>query len=283
MTGELEETNMRTVKKKKAYYKDRGVALIIAVVIMAVLIVFTFSLSLIAYSMYASQNNSIASRRCAEAANSLCDAIIDELTYTDPDNNRYPEYESYLYKYLRYNICQEATWPFYDEGKEKHTREYACRYFDLKYNTDKAVYDANGSEVAEPTQGVDDQTGGSTPQEKVSNIVGMPGKTYVCIYWKLPEEYGNNTVLPGYDDTALKSGIRLYIEVTAESGNQTYTVTRELVLTAVKYNQADHYELSRMNYLGNAANDEMINPLNLSITEDVNTAEMWVWRLPTNE
>ena len=123
---------------------NKGATMIVAIVIMGILIVFTFSLTLVAYTYYASQNKNVASLRCSEAANSFSLALEDELTYEYKDGEgnviRCPEYDSYLYKYLRYNLFQEETfWPYYGSG-DGHDMSYASRKFQLKYNSREQVW-----------------------------------------------------------------------------------------------------------------------------------------------
>ena len=59
---------------------NKGASMIVAIIIMGILIVFTFSLMLVAYTLYASQTKNIASMKCSESANTLSQAIEDELS-----------------------------------------------------------------------------------------------------------------------------------------------------------------------------------------------------------
>ena len=123
------------IKKSKnslKRYANKGATMMVAVVIMGILIVFTFSLMLVAYSFYASQNKNVASLRCSEAAITLSQALESELTF-DNKAELYPEKDSYLYKYIRYNICQYEVgktgyWPYYDpNGGAAHDESHAFR------------------------------------------------------------------------------------------------------------------------------------------------------------
>ena len=283
---------IRCTKQKTTSYKNRtllrdrckkcnnnGASLILAIIIILILIIFTFSLMLIAYTLYASQNKNISSLKCSEAANSLSVALNDELTYEDKDNNIYPELESYLYRYIRYNICQDdRTWPYYvNDDTAGHDKKAAYRYFDLKFNSSKAEYDSEGNVI-----------------KNWDSIEGMPGKTKVCIYWMLPDGTNYESVstvkndLKNIDD---RKGIRLFVEVTCESASQSYTVSKEYKLNIENYNMGKSEDKVRFNYLkkDGVVNEPSVNPLGLKmsdgsdgIPDDLYYGEKWVW-VPTEE
>ena len=92
--------NAHSQMKKSSYLNNKGVTMITAIIIMTILIVFTFALTLIAYTLYAPQNKNVASMRCSEAANTLSAALEEELTYVDDDNGHCPEIDSNLYRYI---------------------------------------------------------------------------------------------------------------------------------------------------------------------------------------
>lgn len=269
---------------RKSYRNSKGATLIMAIIIMTILIVFTFSLTLIAYTLYASQNKNISSMKCAEAANTLSVALSKELTYeyVDKDNaekNKFPETESYLYRYLRYNICQDdQTWPYYvSDSIAGHDKDSAYRYFDLKYNTAKKIYDDNGNDTG----------------KTVENVEGLPGKTTVCIYWMLPKgtDYSNGLTMKD-KPKADRQGIRLFVEVTCEAGNQSYTVKNEYELKIDNYDITKSVDKSRYNYLKNSAmvEDGLVNPVNplgLVMSENASEDELfnkekWEW-VPVTE
>ena len=262
-------------EKKTSYLNNKGATMMAAIIIMAILIVFTFSLTLIAYTLYASQNKNIASMRCVEAANTLSIALEKDLTYVyesdvDPidKNSLYPERESFLYRYIRYNICQDdVTWPYFvSDGTENHDRKAACRYFDLKYNDKKLDHVTRDGEAE--------------TEENVKTIEGMPGKTVVCIYWMLPEDTGvkpNETAKAKLTD---RNDIRLFIEVTSEAASQSYTVTKEYILEVQNEYSSSGIDPYRKQYLKNSLTDnypEITNPCNFGET-DVHAEEKWIWK-----
>ena len=266
------KTSYQSEKKSRhgCIRDDSGATMIVAIVIMTILIVFTFSLTLIAYTLYASQNKNIASMRCSEAANTLSKALGDELTYQNDAENRYPEFDSYLYKYIRFNILQDnKTWPYYDPQESAgHDKASAYRYFDLMYYNNKQAYDENMNKK---------------DGETVDSVEGLPGKTTVCVYWMLPEGVDPASVPCAKSDLTSKKGVRLVIEVTCEVASQSYTVEREYVLETLTYQiLTNSKDRNRYNYLFNTElGKSSLNPLGL-VQGDYEISEKWVWNESDN-
>ena len=87
---------MVNIVRKRQY--NKGAALGVSIIIIAVLMIFAFSLILISYNLYASQNKNIASIRNMEAANTLSISLQQEIT----DENAWDE--SNLWNYVRFNL-----------------------------------------------------------------------------------------------------------------------------------------------------------------------------------
>ena len=243
---------------------NRGVALIVAVVIMSILIVFTFALMLAAYTLYSSQNKNVSSMMCTQAANTLSAALDKELTYVNKKDNKYPEKDSYLYRYIRYNLCQEATWPYYKAGTPGHGEDEAFRYFELKQTGGKKVQGADGT-IAE------DQT------ETITNIEGKPGRVLVCIYWEPPKSASATELDNNASGLSSKIGVRLHVVVTCESASQTYTVKREYTLDISSYGLEG---TTKQGKIVSAASDTAVNPLGIdpnTDTDKFNKEEQWIW------
>lgn len=227
----------KTLRQK---LNNSGAAMVVAIIVIAVLMVFVFSLVLISYNLYASQNKNIATMMNNEAANSLSRALRDDLC-SEKAGLSVPDGGSNFYKYLRFNVLWYdndnsgfVDWPYYDS--ETDNKDAAYRYFD---------FSANG------------------------NIKGMPDSIYVCVYWTLPPKDNfenkyvqaiNNSGTQINDLCELITGTHLYIDVVCESGSQSYKVSDEYVLYAepldsttdekselltdlskVTYNPAGHY------------------------------------------
>ncbi|MBR4515367.1 MAG: hypothetical protein IKO61_10830 [Lachnospiraceae bacterium] len=209
---------------KKIYNKDnsnKGVAMIVCVTIIAILVVFCFSLLLVTYTLYASQNKNLQSDRNAEACKSLSTSIRQELTESSEESN--------LYKYIRYNVLQES-WPFYDEGQSDHQKEDAFRYFKL----DKA---------------------------NSADIGGYPGEIEICMYWKQSDELMSQKVKneSGEVETRMvpaTRGTRLFVVVTCRSGSQSYSITTEYRLALSRKNTSLRTvsEVPDINPFGNSIN-----------------------------
>lgn len=164
---------------------DRGVAMMVCITIIAVLMIFCFSLLAVSYSLYTSQNNSMQEEKNAEAAKSLDMALRQELTSESED--------SFLCKYLRYNIVagydeplntKGETWPHYAPDESGHDASYAKRYFKL-----------------EKTDGV--------------SINGMPSETSVGMWWTRTTEGSSNEVVHLFVEVTCRSGSQSYV-VTSE-------------------------------------------------------------------
>ena len=170
-----------TVKRVRLKLNDRGVALMVCITIIAILMIFCFSLLAVAYSLYSSQNNNLQDDRNSEAAKSLAMAIREELTSGEED--------SFLCKYLRYNIVAEEdalldpleVWPHYAAGEENHGEKDARRYFSLQ----KSDY---------------------------ADIKGFPSDISLCMWWTKPEE-GD-----------IDGKVNLFVEIESRAGSQSYVI-----------------------------------------------------------
>ncbi|SEQ11581.1 hypothetical protein SAMN02910369_01236 [Lachnospiraceae bacterium NE2001] len=276
------------MKKKtmnnKTTYCNNGSSMIVAIIIMSILVVFTFSLTLIAYTLYASQNKNISSMRCSQAANTLSDALAKDITYeyenASTSTYYYPEIESWLYRYIRFNLCQDdKTWPYYvNDNTLGHTKDDAYRYFTLYPNKDKTVFKADGT----PYHVLDDNGNETTDEKKADVVEGKPGKTTVCIYWELPEGVSvenGKTIKENYSGKEYREGIKLFIEVTCEAASESYTVKKEFILKIEDYKTSKPTDTTRYEYLkksdiiGNTA----VNPFGLEMS-DMYDNEKWTWK-----
>lgn len=207
--------------------------MMLTIVLIAVLMVFIFSLILVSYNLYASQNKNLASARNTEAADSLAEAMLEELTAPDASTT------SNTWKYLRANIAYTplpsspdpdwADWPYYDpqDTTGNHNEAAAFRYFNVERNT---------------------------------AMEGFPAEMTVCMYWTLPDGKSESDLMQDIQsgDIAARKGIRLYVETIATTASQTYKVvdvyklkiheTTDVERIALKkifdnqtYNPADHY------------------------------------------
>ena len=257
---------MQRSKLHKVNGNDRGVALIVAVVIISILIVFTFSLMLAAYTLYSSQNKNVSSMMCTQAANTLSAALDQELMYENKSAGKYPEKDSYLYRYLRYNLCQSGSWPYYREGTAGHGQKEAYRIFELVHANGKKVQSAGGKIAASETQ-------------TITSIEGKPGRVKVCMYWEPPKYATETELADNASNLSSKKGIILHVIVTCESASQTYSVEKKYELDISHYGMEG---TSKMGRIVSAASDPAVNPL--GINPDVDTEkfvkdEQWIWSL----
>ncbi|GEM_PF-205584 len=236
----IKKLNSLKIKNRK------GAAMIVAIIIMGILIVFTFSLMLVAYTLYSSQTKNIASMKCSESANTLSIALKDEL------NDENAALRSHLYQYVRYNICQE-TWPNYTGNNEAE----AFRYFSLKYNANDSTH------------------GG------YSSVEGFPGSIKVCMYWMLPDEsqyyMENSGITKKFSEVSdlNHNGVRLFVEVTSESANQSYTVKQKYVLEKSTYSNKEA-GVQGVLFGSSVMGDKSINPYG-KVQQDIFFNEKWSW------
>ena len=223
--------------------------MMLTIVIILVVMIFAFSLILISYSLYSSQTKNLSGARNAEAVNTFSNALEQELTDADAVLN------SNLWKYLRCNIAYPnnnyTDWPYYyedDNGTEAagHDRESAYRYFTMERNSD---------------------------------IEGFPAVVSVGICWMLPEDTNDTTISAelanlSSDDLSTtimaKNGIRMRVEITAESGSQIYRTTDIYELKV--FEEEDSAETKKVEAMkGNA----QYNPA----SHEIKTEERWIWSL----
>ncbi len=230
------------MKQRKVKTSNDGAAMVMVILIIAILIVFAFSLMLVSYTYYASQSKNVASKKCSEAANTLSLALVDELT----DSNA--PYKSALWNYLRYNLFQDGTWPYYDSTVDGHTEKEAFRYFNLKYN--KADYH--------------DEYGYDLP--------GFPGDVQLCVYWT-PASDAEKKTTEHQSEISKKNAI-LYVEITCMAASQTYTVTNSYKLKVRNITGDPTEEDTKLiNVQTLNQNNTSYNPL----IKEINVREKWEW------
>ena len=256
--------------RKKNYIRggDRGAALMVAIVIIGILMVFALSLLLVTYTLYASQNKKAASQRNSEAANTLSVALTTELTEGINKNGvKQDPSECELWRYLRFNLCTDKTWPYYNPGEAGHGETEAFRYFNLNYNFVSKYFDAPSA----------------TEQDPLSGMEGFPGKVQLCIYWCLPSDIDEpdkiNDFFSGQGANG-KSGVKLYIEVICETGSQTYVVKNKYVLSENDFGSTDTRLKSA---LKKYADEKAYNPLQLKTEDGINLNKKWTWSFESRE
>jgi hypothetical protein len=102
--------------------EERGAAMIVAVIVSMVIMVFSLTLLLSSYALYVSVQGGVTEIQCRELAASISAEVEQELTETDQ--------ETPLYSYLRAMLWQEDEWPAY--ASEEMKLETVCKYFSLE-------------------------------------------------------------------------------------------------------------------------------------------------------
>lgn len=121
----------------KQVQRNQGVAMIVAVVVSMVLMVFALALLLVAYSLFSTVNKGDPKLQCKELAKSIDKELEEEIT---KDYFDYAEQqaaatagENRLWFFLRYNMWQEHGWNYFNEDEKvsEHGTDAAYRYFTL--------------------------------------------------------------------------------------------------------------------------------------------------------
>ena len=244
-------------RKNKSKLNNKGAAMVLTIIIMAILIVFVFSLILVSYNLYASQNKNLSSARNAEAVNSLSLAINNELTDEDASSN------SGIWKFLRTNVAYTPDpndavgvndwedWPYYDANDTtgKHNEEKAFKYFEMDNNP---------------------------------HIDGMPADVKVCMYWTLPiksdgsEETAQN-LFNTLNNGGSPKGVRLHVRIIATTASQVYE-TEDVYKLSVKKNNTTGDMVNLKNVFKNYdVADHYPDDADVSNPSD-DMKEKWIWK-----
>ena len=239
---------MSNLKIKKL--NNRGAAMMVAVVIIGILMIFCFSLLLVSYTLFASQSKKTASFRNSQAANSLSKALETELKDVDAATN------SMLWRYLRCNACNNSAWAYYDPSKPGHDKEHAFRYFNLKYAY-KDAYVPNGS------------------------LEGYPSEVKLCVYWCLPKdvEITNDAELEGVS----MNGAILHIDIICETASQSYVINNEYKLNIRQYSsEEDEVKEQKMIRKMSGTVNNAYNPKGV-VLSDAEEPMKWSWEFVCRE
>lgn len=232
--------NANTIYQKKNIWKDnRGVALVVSIVVGMVVTTFCLTLLLVSYNLFSTTIKGGAQDQCKQLAISLAQSIDEQIC---ADKNSSLDFTSYdeqmaalmagqdnLWFYLRYNIGQ-SNWPYYNVDENGHNSEkFAERYFNLTPNgTDRRVYD----------------------------------KATICMSW----ESSADTQQTGWkaEDTQLEAMLK--VEIVVEFGGFSYSMNSYYSLDVSRYDES--IEVGERNQ-GNS----VVNPSGNSIYNN----ERWRW------
>lgn len=232
---------------------NKGAAMIVALVVMTVLMMFCLSLLLVVYSLYTSTLKKNSTLQCKEACKTMSFELQSELTepvYTDYESQSVAQKSvtgtggDSLWFYIRYNIWQDS-WPYYSSTERGHGKDTAYRYFTI------------------------------TPSE---GVAGMTEDIKVCIYWEKDNTIddtvsddiatdGTGQEADGSDVLEQRADTILHVIVTCSKNEQSYSIETEYTLMAGEYADiTDKTEEETMLRQG-------INPYNNSIYK----FEKWQW------
>ena len=197
---------MQRKRKLRQFHKEenRGSAMIVAIVVSMVVVVFCLSLLLVSYALFSSSVRRLTQNQCRELSKTISIEIEKELTtpaYTSFDMQKQDvtDGKNLLWQYLRYNVCQ-GNWPYYEsESSTDHGEKAAYRYFTLA------------------------ATGGDT-----TKYAAMADDISVCIYWENDGSYQIS-----------KNDVILCVKVTCTKGDQTASMLSKYNLSCMDYEDAE--------------------------------------------
>jgi hypothetical protein len=191
------------MKKTK---KEEGVAMIVATVVGMILIVFTLSLLLVAYSLFSSVAAKRTQNQCEEVAKSVSQELGQELINVNYDSYLQQSSalgrENNLWFFLRYNLWQQETWPYYNDGETGHNEEDSYRYFTINAVTDE-------------------------------KFAGMADQILVTAYWDIDSDNPQTETD--------KSMTEVHFKVEVQKGDSAYVVESSYALTVTPYDNTQGY------------------------------------------
>ena len=178
--------------KKKLHKDDSGVAMIMALIVGVVVMVFCLSLLLVAYTLFAQTNRNTIELQCRLLAQSYVENLQTELKDADGD----------MVKYLQYKMTDTSSeygiWASADmtpEEEEEYRKQGIKTYTELQLKVDAEGYHIYVTLTHEPQQGgaedddgPDDEYEGQESGEKDTGAVteaAVTGKKSGSIIQKL--------------------------------------------------------------------------------------------------
>lgn len=127
------------MKKKK----NRGSAMIMAIIVSVIIMVFALSLLLLSYSLYATVVKEKKEMQYKELAFSVSKEIEQDITtnFSSHENqkNAQDAGKNPIWFYVRYGLWQnDDIWPYFNEDENQHKRVSAYRYY--KMNTESSEF-----------------------------------------------------------------------------------------------------------------------------------------------
>lgn len=178
----------------------------VAVVIMLVLMMLGLSLLLVSFSLFSTASRQQNLYQSRELAQTISQQLTAEITVDTPETGKEADYP--IWNYLKENIsivdnakAVPSKWPYYEEGKYRHEKKDAFRYFQLDSTALTGVAGDVQSETEELLQNVE-----------------------IIMYWE-----SNNTDA----DVSLgdaEDGIMLTVIVTCKDNKEETTITTQYEL-----------------------------------------------------
>jgi hypothetical protein len=198
--GDEQGMGLQPKKLQKKKKQNQGAAMIVAIVVSVVLMAFALSLLLLSYSLVSSVSGNVVETQCKELAKSVSEEIGQELMDVNYDSydDQYAAAgnENNLWFFLRYNLWQDGTWPYYSDMEAGHYAADSYRYFRL-----------NEADYGDSSLNVD--------------------RILLTMYWEIDSDQ------PAEETD--KSFTVLHIRVEVERGDYAYALDSAYALTVTSY------------------------------------------------
>lgn len=157
----------------KLHKDDSGVAMIVALIVSVVVMVFCLSLLLVAYTLFSQTNRNNIQLQCKFLAQSYAEDLKEEMEDTDSD----------MVKYLQYKMTDTASaygvWISTDasaEEREEYTLKGVKTYEELNLEVDAEGYHIYLTVTHKPLAGTDEDDDTDNPDDEYEGTAGQdPG------------------------------------------------------------------------------------------------------------
>jgi type II secretory pathway pseudopilin PulG len=213
------------MQRKNRKLRNQGSAMVVAIVVGVVIMVFVLSLLLLSYSLFSTAAQKTTQMQCRELAKSVNKELRQEIL--SPDYDTYASQlaaegtENNLWFYLRYNLWQEDVWPYYNEEESGHGEDDSYRYFTID-TADSDEYD------------------------------GIADTILITMYWEIESD--------NPQEESDKSLTLLHVQVEVKKGDCSYSMESVYALTVAEYSDAES-----AGGTGNGITGTSVNPYNQSI------------------
>ncbi len=211
------------MKKNKMYKQNKGSAMITVLVVVTVLMTIVLSVLQISYRYYISENGTLYTQKCKEAAQSFSEELKNEITASFETFDQQNANASGIWKYIRYNLCTER-WKYEAKEAPVQINSSDSEYY-KNYNVSdmlKQPTDAD-SLVKKEFELTLDESKINGDADTVSLVKEEMPVIHLTLTWQ-PGDYKN-----------CLNGSRLYAETVCTMGDYSYRITNVYKFNGGRY------------------------------------------------